>query len=163
MKKALISLLTIAVFVACNNDDPANEPTPPTPEHQAIDIQVDSERLTAYQVVYSIYPDDKDAYYYCDVMSKARWESADIETIKAEFDESLRNFADMTGATYEEVLEQMLFKGDTVDFLSNAGYRGQTDFVIFAVHTVYISSVFLMNGQKSAIGAWRFFCPSSTR
>ena len=135
MKKALIFLLTIAAFVACNNcDDPANEPTPPTPERQAIDIQVDSERLTAYQVVYSIYPDDKDAYYYCDVMSKARWESADIKSIKAEFDESLRNFADMTGATYEEVLEQMLFKGDTVDFLSNAGYRGETDFVIFAFY-----------------------------
>ena len=134
MKQALISLLTIAAFVACNNDDPAKEPTPPTPEHQAIDIQVNSERLTAYQVVYSIYPDDKDAYYYCDVMSKARWQSADIKTIKAEFDESLRNFAQMTGATYEEVLEQMLFKGDTVDFLSNAGYRGQTDFVIFAFY-----------------------------
>lgn len=137
MKKVLLYLMAIAVFVACNNsDEPGKKPTPsePEPEKQAIEIQVDAERLTAYQVVYSIYPNNKEAYYYSDVMSKTRWESADIKSIKAEFDESLRNFADMTGATYEEVLEQMLFKGDTVDFLSNAGYRGETDFVIFAFY-----------------------------
>lgn len=136
MKKALLYLMTIAAFMACDNtDEPGKRPDPkPGPEDMAINIQVDQERLTAYQVVYSIYPDDKDAYYYSDVMSKARWESADIKSIKAEFDESLRNFANMTGATYEEVLEQMLFKGDTVDFLSNAGYRGETDFVIFAFY-----------------------------
>lgn len=152
MKKALLYLMAIAAFVACNNtDEPGKKPTPPEPEKQAIDIQVDSERLTAYQVVYSIYPDDKEAYYYSDVMSKARWESADIKAIKAEFDESLRNFADMTGATYEEVLEQMLFKGDTVDFLSNAGYRGETDFVIFA---------FYWDGDETEVSYTEFTTPA---
>ena len=138
MKKALLFLASLVALSACqpepSNGDDQPTPPPPAPETQAIEIEVDDSRLTAYQVVYSIYPDDKEAYYYCDVMSKARWESADLKAIKAEFDESLRNFADMTGATYEEVLEQMLFKGDTVDFLSNAGYRENTEFVIFAFY-----------------------------
>ena len=138
MKKSLLFLLSLVALAACkpesSNSSDQPIPPPPAPETQAIEIKVDDSKLTAYQVVYSIYPDDKEAYYYCDVMSKARWESADLKTIKAEFDESLRNFANMTGATYEEVLEQMLFKGDTVDFMSNAGYRADTEFVIFAFY-----------------------------
>lgn len=136
MKKALLYLLVTVALAACNStDDPEiDNPTPPVPEKQAIEIVVDEERLTAYQVVYSIYPEDKEAYFYSDVMSKARWESSDLAVIKAEFLESLLNFADMTGATYEEVVDQMLFKGDVLDFVSNAGYRGNTDFVIFAFY-----------------------------
>ena len=126
MKKALLYLLVTVALAACNStDDPEiDNPTPPVPEKQAIEIVVDEERLTAYQVVYSIYPEDKEAYFYSDVMSKARWEASDLAVIKAEFLESLLNFADMTGATYEEVVDQMLFKGDVLDFVSNAGYRG---------------------------------------
>lgn len=135
MRKALFYIIAIAAFVACNpNEKPEGEKPAPEPEKQAIEIVVDEERLTAYQVVYSIYPNDKEAYFYSDVMSKARWESADLPAIKAEFYESLMNFADMTGATYEEVVDQMLFKGDVEDFVSNAGYRGNTDFVIFAFY-----------------------------
>ena len=136
MKKALIYLLTIAAFMACNNDDVTTEnpqPQPPTPEN-VITIEIDEARLTAYQVIYSIYPQDKDAYFYCDVMSKARWESADINEVKAEFDAALRNYAQMTESSYEEVCEQMLFKGDQENFLSNAGYRENTDFVIYAFY-----------------------------
>ena len=136
MKKALIYLLTIAAFMACNNDDVTTEnpqPQPPTPEN-VITIEVDEARLTAYQVIYSIYPQDKDAYFYCDVMSKARWESADIKEVKAEFDAALRNYAQMTESSYDEVCEQMLFKGDQENFLSNAGYRENTDFVIYAFY-----------------------------
>lgn len=136
MRKSLISLLLLmCASVACNKvDNGVDTPNPPQPETPSINIVVNNDRLTAYQVEYSIYPDNKDAYYYCDVMSKARWQSVDLKQVKAEFDESLRSFANMTGATYEEVLEQMLFKGDTIDFLSNAGYRGETDFVIFAFY-----------------------------
>ena len=126
--------MAIVALAACNNETPDGpKPTPPTPQND-INIVVDEERLTAYQVIYSIYPEDKDAYFYCDVMSKARWQSANINDIKAEFDEALRNYAQMTEATYEEVCEQMLFKGDQENFLSNAGYRENTDFVIYAFY-----------------------------
>ena len=126
--------MAIVALAACNNETPDGpKPTPPTPQND-INIVVDQERLTAYQVIYSIYPEDKDAYFYCDVMSKARWQSANINDIKAEFDEALRNYAQMTEATYEEVCEQMLFKGDQENFLSNAGYRENTDFVIYAFY-----------------------------
>lgn len=126
--------MAIVALAACNNETPNGpKPTPPTPQND-INIVVDEERLTAYQVIYSIYPEDKDAYFYCDVMSKARWQSANINDIKAEFDEALRNYAQMTEATYEEVCEQMLFKGDHENFLSNAGYRENTDFVIYAFY-----------------------------
>ena len=126
--------MAIATFVACDdqNVDPTTDPVP-TPENE-INIVVDQERLTAYQVIYSIYPDDKDAYFYCDVMSKARFETANLAQVKAEFDQALRNYAQMTESSYAEVCEQMLFKGDQENFLSNAGYRENTDFVIYAFY-----------------------------
>ena len=135
MKKALIYLLTLMAFVACNNSVTPDDPTPEPPvSENEILIEVDQERLTAYQVIYSIYPKDQERYFYCDVMSKARWESANIEEVKAEFDAALRNYAQMTESSYEEVCEQMLFKGNQENFLSNAGYRENTDFVIFAFY-----------------------------
>jgi hypothetical protein len=51
-----------------------------------------------------------------------------------DIDEALRNYAQMTEATYEEVCEQMLFKGDNENFISDAGYRENTDFVIYAFY-----------------------------
>lgn len=136
MKKSLLYLFALVAFAACNpNEKPeVDKPTPPEPEKQAIEIVVNQERLTAFQVGYSIYPNDKDAIYYFEVMSKARWATADVAAIKAELEESLQSFADMTGATYEEVLEQMLQKGDLVDYVDIAGYRGDTDYVIFAFY-----------------------------
>ena len=136
MKRALLYLLAIATFVSCDTTETPDkpQPTPPIPTENEIDIVVDEARLTAYQVIYSIYPEDKDAYFYCDVMSKARFESADLNDVRAEFDEALRNYAQMTESTYAEVCEQMLFKGNQENFLSNAGYRENTDFVIYAFY-----------------------------
>lgn len=136
MKKALLYLMAFATLVACDTTEVPDGPKPgpdPTPEN-VIKIEVDESRLTAYQVIYSIYPEDKDAYFYCDVMSKERFQTANLDEVKTEFDTALRNYAQMTEASYEEVCEQMLFKGDQVDFLSNAGYRENTDFVIFAFY-----------------------------
>ena len=133
MKRTLIALLMIASMVGCKpTENP--DPKPPTPQSDKIEVVVDESKLTAYQVIYSIYPDNKDAYFYCDVMSKARFESADLNAVKAEFDAALRNYANMAGATYEEVCEQMLFKGDQENFISNAGYRENTDFVIYTFY-----------------------------
>ena len=136
MKKSLLYLFALVAFAACNpNEKPeVDKPTPPEPEKRAIEIVVNQERLTAFQVGYSIYPNDKEAIYYFEVMSKARWATADVAAIKAELEESLQSFVDMTGATYEEVLEQMLQKGDLVDYVDIAGYRGDTDYVIFAFY-----------------------------
>ena len=134
MKRAFLYLLALVTLVACDTtENPQTKPEPPTPEN-GIKIEVDQDRLTAYQVIYSIYPEDKDAYFYCDVMSKARYQTVDLEQVKAEFDSALRNYAQMTEASYEEVCEQMLFKGDEENFLSNAGYRENTDFVIYAFY-----------------------------
>ena len=133
MKRTLIALLMIASMVGCKpTENP--DPKPPTPQSDKIEVVVDESKLTAYQVIYSIYPDNKDAYFYCDVMSKARFETADLNVVKAEFDAALRNYANMAGATYEEVCEQMLFKGDQENFISNAGYRENTDFVVYTFY-----------------------------
>nr|MBR2109728.1 hypothetical protein [Alistipes sp.] len=74
MKKALLYLFALAAIVACSTTEKpeVEKPTPEPDVKQSIEIVIDQERLTAYQVVYSIYPDDKEAYYYSDVMSKAR-------------------------------------------------------------------------------------------
>ena len=54
MKKALFYFMVFATLVACDQL-PDDEPivVPPTPEN-SIAIEVDEERLTAYQVIYSI-------------------------------------------------------------------------------------------------------------
>ena len=140
--------MAFATLVACDTSEVPDGPKPgpePTPENE-IKIEVDESRLTAYQVIYSIYPEDKDAYFYCDVMSKARYETADLNEVKAEFNTALRNYAQMTEASYEEVCEQMLFKGDQKDFVSNAGYRENTDFVIYAFYwdeSEFVEEVFV--------------------
>ena len=138
MKKLLLSLITLVAFVGCDNTPEEtktpNGPMPPEQEQKGIVVTVDESRLTEYQVIYSIRPDNKEAYYYCDVMSKARWETADINEVKAEYDKALRDYASWTEATYEEVCEQMLFKGDTEEFISDAGYRADTDFVIYTFY-----------------------------
>ena len=93
--------MAFATLVACDTSEVPDGPKPgpePTPENE-IKIEVDESRLTAYQVIYSIYPEDKDAYFYCDVMSKARYETADLNEVKAEFDTALRNYAQMTEAS----------------------------------------------------------------
>lgn len=150
MKKTLLLLFALSAFVAC--DKPETKPLPEPPVDQTnIALSIDNERLTAYQVIYSVYPHDKEALYYCDVMSKARWESTDIATLKTEIDDSIMSFADMTGATYQEVLEQMMLKGDTVDFVSNSGYRGETDFVLFA---------FYWNGKDEDVFTAEFTTPA---
>ena len=156
MKKALLYLLTIVAFVACDKPvEPIEKPTPePEPEKEySIRIEVDTDRVTAYQVAFDIYPNDKEAIYYFEVMSKARWAAADVAAIKAELEESLQSFADMTGATYEEVLEQMLQKGDLVDYVDIAGYRGNTDYVIFA---------FYWDGDISDVSLAEFSTPAPT-
>ena len=105
MKKLLLSLITLIAFVGCETtpaDEPQKPNTPPA-EQKGIVVNVDEDRLTEYQVIYSICPDNKEAFYFCDVMSKARFETTDINAVKAEFDTALRNYAEMTGDTYEAV------------------------------------------------------------
>ena len=133
MKKFILSLITMVALVACNENNTPETPQPPV-ENKDFVITVDESQLSAYQVVFSVYPEDKSKIYYCDVMSKARWEETDVMDLVRELDAALLSFADMTGATYDEVVEQMLNKGDTVDFCSNSGYRGDTDFVIYAFY-----------------------------
>lgn len=138
MNKYLFALAAIFALVACSKEEPNKIPNdqnekPLQPVEEFV-IDVNEESLRAYEVTFSIYPEDKDRVYYCDVMSKARWAQTDIYALIEELDASLHSFADMTGSTYQEVVDQMLNKGDTVDFCSNAGYRGDMDYVIYAFY-----------------------------
>ena len=64
MRKAFFLLLSFAAFVACSTPEGPDGPQPEQPEQNTeISIVVDESRLTAYQVIYSIYPEDKDAYF----------------------------------------------------------------------------------------------------
>lgn len=135
MKRILLSIIALVAIVGCETKPVDDQITPMPPvEQKAIVVTVDESRLTEYQVIYSMRPDNKEAYYYCDVMSKARWETADINEVKAEYDKALRDYASWTESTYEDVCAQMLFKGDVEEFISDAGYRADTDFVIYTFY-----------------------------
>lgn len=139
MKKYLLSLIAATLaFAACSKEEPVvnPEPKPEPPVEEVVDfvIEIDESTLCAYSVTFSVYPNDKNAIYYCDVMSKNRWEQTDVKDVIKELDESLKSFAQMTDSTYDEVVEQMLNKGDNADVCSNAGYRGEVDYVIYAFY-----------------------------
>ena len=134
MKRLFFYLLVILATVACtkpNNPEPNPEPTPTTP---SFNISVQEDKLAAFSVTFDIVPEDKEAKYYYDIISKARIGEVNIKTLKREIEEGSAKMAELTGTPYEEVLEQMLSKGDQLNILSNAGYRPETDFYIYAFY-----------------------------
>ena len=136
MKRFFFFLLASVALVACSNDEPnTNKPEPddPTPS-TTFNISVQEDKLAAFSVTFDIVPDDKDAKYYYDIISKARISEINIATLKTEIEEGSAKMAELTGTPYEEVLEQMLSKGDQLNILSNAGYRPETDFYIYAFY-----------------------------
>ena len=65
MKKFILSLITMVALVACNENNTPETPQPPV-ENKDFVITVDESQLSAYQVVFSVYPEDKSKIYYCD-------------------------------------------------------------------------------------------------
>jgi hypothetical protein len=135
MKRLLYTILALSAFVACSPEQPNPEPQPqPQPEKALFNISVQENKLAAFSVTFDIVPEDKDAKYYFDIISKARIAEIDINTLKAEIEAGSAKMAELTGTPYDEVLEQMLSKGDQLNVLSNAGYRPETDFYIYAFY-----------------------------
>lgn len=137
MKKIFATLLIFAGLAACNDtptpDTPSPEPTP-EPANESFEITVQAERLAAYEVTFDIRPTKKQARYYYDIVSTARLSEIDPKQVKAEIVESAQRVAEMTGASLDEVLEQMLSMGDSLNICSNAGYRPSTEFSIYAFY-----------------------------
>jgi hypothetical protein len=139
MKRFFLYLLAILAMMACsketNNQQPQPQPEPePTPQAATFNISVQEDKLAAFSVTFDIVPEDKEAKYYYDIISKARISEINIAALKNEIEEGSAKMAELTGTPYEEVLEQMLSKGDQFDILSNAGYRPETDFYIYAFY-----------------------------
>ncbi|MBR5818791.1 MAG: hypothetical protein IKY50_02160 [Alistipes sp.] len=138
MKRFFFYLLAIMTMVACSkeNNEPQPQPEPqpdPTPV-ASFNISVQEDKLAAFSVTFDIVPDDKEAKYYYDIISKARISEINIAALKNEIEEGSAKMAELTGTPYEEVLDQMLSKGDQLNILSNAGYRPETDFYIYAFY-----------------------------
>lgn len=86
-------------------------------------------------MTFDIVPDDKDAKYYYDIISKARISEINIATLKTEIEEGSAKMAELTGTPYEEVLEQILSKGDQLNILSNSGCSPAEEFFTTATST----------------------------
>lgn len=135
MKRFYLFILAMMAFAACSPDTPTPEPQPqPEPEKSLFNISVQEDKLSAFSVTFDIVPEDKEAKYYYDIISKARISEIDINTLKDEIEAGSAKMAELTGTPYDEVLEQMLSKGDQLSVLSNAGYRPETDFYIYAFY-----------------------------
>ena len=123
------------VMAACSPDTPTPEPEPqPEPENNLFNISVQEDKLAAFSVTFDIIPEDKEALYYYDIISKARIGEIDIDTLKTEIEAGSAKMSELTGTPYDEVLAQMLSKGDQLNVLSNAGYRPETEFYIYAFY-----------------------------
>lgn len=138
MKRFFLFILAISTFVACSefnqNDTPNNKEPEPNEPTALFNISVQEDKLAAYSVTFDVVPSDKDRLYYYDIISKGRIGEVNIVSLKREIEEGSAKMAELTGTPYEEVLATMLTKGDKLDILSNAGYRPETDFYIYAFY-----------------------------
>ncbi|MBO5829976.1 MAG: hypothetical protein J6R01_00020 [Alistipes sp.] len=135
MKRFYLYILAMLVMAACSPDTPTPEPEPqPEPENNLFNISVQEDKLAAFSVTFDIIPEDKEALYYYDIISKARIGEIDIDTLKTEIEAGSAKMSELTGTPYDEVLAQMLSKGDQLNVLSNAGYRPETEFYIYAFY-----------------------------
>ena len=136
MKQTFLFILAAMTMVACSKtNEPINPKPKPTPEKPAsFNISVQEDKLAAFSVTFDIVPEDKEAKYYYDIISKARIDEINLKLIKAEIEAGAAKMAELTGSTFEEVLNTMLLQGDKLNILSNAGYRPDTDFYIYAFY-----------------------------
>lgn len=131
MKKLLASLLLMVSITACEEKI---TPEPPQPEQTLFNISVQEDKLAAYSVTFDIRPEDGSTPYYYDIISKGRLETVDVAALKSEIMEGVEKMSEMTGTPVDEVLAATLCVGDKLDILSNAGYRPETEFCIYAFY-----------------------------
>ena len=138
MKRFFLFIFAISALTACSDslkdDAPNNNEPTPDPSTALFNISVQEDKLAAYSVTFDVVPSDKDRRYYYDIISKARIGEVDMESLKREIEESSVKLSQLTGTPYEEVLATMLSQGDKRNILSNAGYRPETDFYIYAFY-----------------------------
>lgn len=136
MKRFFLFILATMALAACSNtDEPINpEPTPMPEKPASFKISVQEDKLAAFSVTFDIVPEDKEAKYYYDIISKARIDEVKLELLKADIEAGAAKMAELTGSTFDEVLNTMLTQGDKLNILSNAGYRPDTDFYIYAFY-----------------------------
>ena len=150
MKNFFVTLSVIfasLVFVACEKEPPypdeppitGEDPVDPETPNQDEDsvlfyINVQADKLAAYSVTFDIKPSDTNRPYYYDIISKGRFQEVNIPTLKTDLTESANKLAELTGSSVDEVLGAMLVQGDKLDICSNAGYRPETDFYIYAFY-----------------------------
>ncbi|MBR2378146.1 MAG: hypothetical protein IKA91_01750 [Bacteroidaceae bacterium] len=152
MKKILFTVcavLALLSFAGCEKeppvtndggDDPIVNPQDTTdvsdPEEPELlfEISVQEDKLAAYTVTFDIKPSDKTRRYYYDVISKERFAEVDINTLKNEVEEGAEKLSELTGTPYNEIIASMLTNGDKLNVLSNAGYRPECDFYIYAFY-----------------------------
>ena len=137
--KSLLSILLVAfAAIACNETPMTPAPPQDNPgsgvEDKNFTIIINKDKLSAYSVSFDIVPADKERLYYYDIISKGRLSEADAATIKEEIITGAQKLADLTGSSFDEVLATMLSSGDKLDICSNAGYRPETDFVVYAFY-----------------------------
>lgn len=152
MKNILLNLcaiLALVSFIACEKeppivddggDDPVVNPqdttdvSDPVEPELLFEINVQEDMLAAYSVTFDIKPSDKTRLYYYDIISKERFAEVDINTLKKEVEEGAEKLSELTGTPYNEVIASMLTIGDKLNVLSNAGYRPECDFYIYAFY-----------------------------
>ncbi len=97
-------------------------------------LVIDEQRTTAYSVEFDVLPEFKDRTYYYDLISTARWNETNLEAIQQEIEASMHTFAEMMDMSYAEVVEMMVSTGDQLDVYSGAGFKGDTDFCVYAFY-----------------------------
>ena len=139
MKRFFTILFIAFATIACESNETPTAPNQPQDnpgigEIENFYINIKEDQLSAFSVTFDILPEHKEDLYYYDIISKGRLSEVSISSLKAEIIAGAEKMAELTGSSFDEVLATMLTSGDKLDICSNAGYRPETDFVIYAFY-----------------------------
>ena len=139
MKRFFTILFIAFATIACESNETPTAPNQPQAnpgigEIENFYINIKEDQLSAFSVTFDILPEHKEDLYYYDIISKGRLSEVSISSLKAEIIAGAEKMAELTGSSFDEVLATMLTSGDKLDICSNAGYRPETDFVIYAFY-----------------------------
>ena len=131
--KSILAFAIVALAVACDNQPPVNEVTPPEEEPKAFAFE--GKNIKHMELSLNVIPEDKEAEYVVLFADKKHFVANGIDTREELIEDDramLRNYANHYGITIREFLEGMkwIVKGDKMGYKVTNLYPA-TEYVVY--------------------------------
>lgn len=131
--KSILAFAIVALAVACDNQPPVNEVTPPEEEPKAFAFE--GKNIKYMELSLNVIPEDKEAEYVVLFADKKHFVANGIDTREELIEDDLdmlRDYASHYGITIREFLEGMkwIVKGDKIGYKVTNLYPA-TEYVVY--------------------------------